>query len=85
MKNIVLMKNGEEVKCFRIREAFMVDGFRVLVDDYKYGKKDGVMIADDGKSDRVFETEETALDRVISYCNKAMKVKQIDSYIVKEV
>lgn len=85
MKNVILMKNGEEVKCFKIREAFMVDGFRVLIDDYIYGKKNGAMIGDDGKSDRVFETEEAALKRVIDYANKAIKARAIDSYIVREV
>ncbi len=85
MKNIVLMKNGEEVKCFRIREAFMVDGFRVLIDDYRYGKKDSSMVADDGKSDRIFATEEAAVKRVIDYANKAMSIKQIDGYVVREV
>lgn len=85
MKNVVLMKNGEEVKCYRIREAFMVDGFRVLVDDYIYGKKDSVIVGDDGKSDRVFATEEAAVKKVIDYANKAMSIKRIDSFIVREV
>ncbi len=85
MKNIVLMKNGEEVKQFRIREAFMVDGFRVLVDDYRYNKKDSVIVDEDGKSDRVFKTEAAAINHIITYANKALSFKHIDSYIVKEV
>lgn len=79
------MKNDKEIKCYRIREAFMVNGFRVLVDDYLYGKKDSVMVADDGKSDRVFETEADAINKVISTANKFMSCKVIDSYIVREV
>lgn len=85
MKNIVFMKNGEEVKLYRIREAFMVDGYRVLIDDYRHGHKNGAMIADDGKSDRVFETEEAAMNSVIRYASSALRVGQIDSYVVKEV
>lgn len=85
MKDIVLMRNGEEVKCYRIRKAFMVNGFRVLVDDYLYGKKDSVIVDDDGKSDRVFETEEAAVKRVLAHASKLMSIKYIDSYIVREI
>lgn len=80
-----MMKNGEEVKRYKVREAFMFDGFRVLVDDYKYGKKNSVMVADDGKSDRVFSTEERALECIFNFTDKAMTLGIIDEYLVREV
>lgn len=85
MKNIVLIKDNKEVKQFRIREAFMVDGFRVLVDDYRYNKKDSAIVAENGKDDKVFKTENEALNHIIKTANKFLSVNQIDSYIVKEV
>lgn len=85
MKDIFFIKNEKELIQYRIREAFMADGFRVLIDDYRYGKKDGVMVADDGKSDRVFKTEAEALKKITDTAYKYMSIKYIDSYIVKEV
>ena len=89
MKAIMLMKNGKEVRQFRIKEAFMCDGFRVLVDDF-IGNRTGSFANADGSSDEVFKTEDEAFNRAIKYANSMLKVKgnsrySADCYIVKEV
>ena len=63
----------------------MVDGFRILVDYINENRPTGSFKNMDGSDDEVFKTEDEALNRAIRYVNSALKVKQIDSYIVKEV
>lgn len=83
MIDVILMKNSEEVKRYKVREASMIDGFRILVDDCRYNKKNGAVIDDDGKSDRVFATQERAMEYIFSTTDKYMTVGYIDSYVVK--
>ena len=91
MKSIVLIKNGEEIKRFRIREAFMVDGFRILIDYLNENRPTGSFKNSDGSNDELFKTEDEAFNRAIKYANACLEVKDkhslysIDSYIVKEM
>lgn len=85
MKTIVLIKNDKEIKQFRIREAFMVDGFRILIDYLNENRPTGSFKNIDGSDDEVFKTEDEALNRAIRYANCSLETKQIDSYKVFEV
>lgn len=90
MKSIILIKNDKEVKQFRIEDAFMADGFRILIDYLDENRPIGSFTNADGSFDEVFKTEDEAFNRAIKYANNCLKVKghssyAIDGYIVKEV
>lgn len=85
MTNIYLTRHGKKIKCYRVREAFLVNGFRVLIDDYIYGKKDCAIVGDDGKSDRIFETEEEAVKLILLHIYKLINIGYIDDYEVIKI
>ena len=79
MKRVEYVLHGQEIH-LRITEAFMVDGYRVLID--KEGCATTSWISGDGKTDRVFPTKEAAKNAILKYVNRLLECKVIESYIV---
>ncbi len=80
MKKIEFVKDGI-LTTYRIEEAFMEEGFRILV-DYENRKESVTWIDKDGESDRVFEKREDAEMVVLEYVNKLLKIGAIEKFVV---
>lgn len=82
MKKVEFVKDGT-ITTYRIEEAFMTKGFRILIDyENSTRKTSDVWIDKDGDSDRVFNTKEEAEIAVFEYTNKLLKIGAIEKFVV---
>lgn len=77
---ITCFKNQEVAKRFKIHKSIFEEGFRILVDTPRYGKKNESVVDKDGKSDRIFSTTELAAEFVFGWIDKAMRGGMVDEY-----
>lgn len=80
---ITMFKNNEIVKQYKIGESIFEDGFRILVNVPKYGKKNESVLEADGKTEKLFNTRELAAEYVFNQVDKYMKTKLVDNYTVE--
>lgn len=78
MKKVIFERLGQEIQ-LRVTEAFMTDGFRVLVD--KENCNTSVWVGIDGKNDRIFSTKEEAEMAVLTYTNKLLNSNLIKNFV----
>lgn len=79
---ITCFKNEEIVKRYKICDAFLGPGFRILVDTPRYGVTNNAVVDSDGNSDRIFATRELASDFVFNVIDKYMLIGFADRYTV---
>lgn len=81
MNRIELIKAGR-VMIYAIEDAFMEDGYRILV-DYEGKKKMPAVWTDmDGESDRVFFKKEDVEIALFKYMNNLLNLGVINKFIV---
>ena len=80
---ITALRNEEIFKTYKIGKSIFENGFRILVDNPLYNKKNQAVIGNDGNTERLFETRELAAEFVFSQIDKYMKIGKVDKYTVQ--
>lgn len=79
MEKVEFLKHGQ-LTTLRIAKAFLVDGYRVFID--KEHEPSKTWVGDDGESDKIFSTKESAENAIIIYVNKLLDYNFIKNYTV---
>lgn len=80
MNKVEFVKDGI-MTVYRIEEAFIEDGFRILI-DFENRKEPVAWIDIDGESDRIFEKKEDAEAAILEYINRLVKIGAIKDFRV---
>lgn len=80
MNKVEFVKDGI-LTVYRIEEAFIEDGFRILI-DFENRKEPVAWIDIDGESDRIFEKKEDAEAAILEYINRLVKIGAIKDFKV---
>lgn len=77
---ITTFKNEEIVKRYKIGKSIFEEGFRILIDTPRYGKKNASCVEKDGETERIFRTRELAVEFVLNQVDKHMYIGAVDNY-----
>lgn len=80
MNKVEFVKDGI-LTVYRIEEAFIEKGFRILI-DFENRKEPVAWIDIDGESDRIFEKKEDAEAAILEYVNRLVKIGAIKDFRV---
>lgn len=83
MTIITAFQNGEIVKKYKIAQDIFTENYRILIDTPRYGKKNSAVVGADGKSDRLFRTQELACEFVLNLIDRHMALGVVDKYMVE--